>query len=174
MSVFVPHRVATARRWLPSALLGLCLAAARPSLANPPTDPPEWDACFASAAQYHGVAEPLLRAIAMQESGMQVNARRANTNGTQDLGLMQINSRWLPQLQAQGVSRELLMQPCANIYVGAWVLALSLREHGDSWQALGRYHSATPHLNQQYAWAVYRRLMRQSPNRHNVSVQALR
>jgi soluble lytic murein transglycosylase-like protein len=121
------------------------------------------DTCLQVAAARHGVAEPLLRAIAMQESGLRPDAINHNRNGTRDLGLMQVNTSWLPELARYGVTEKSLMNPCTSADVGAWILARSLQEHGNNWHAVGRYHSATDGLNQRYAWAVYRRLAAAAP-----------
>ena len=143
-------------------LLALCCAItaahAGPKPAPAPADTAQVLACLDTAAARHGVDATLLRAVAMQESGLQPQAWRVNTDGSQDLGLMQVNSRWLPVLSQHGITREHLMQPCVSADVGAWILAQSLRRQGNTWQALAAYHSSTPAHNQRYAWAVYRRL----------------
>lgn len=157
-----------ARRLRAPALAALCLAAALPrnTLASPkPGAQAELvQHCLAQAAASHGVSLALLRAVAQQESGLQPQALRRNTDGSVDHGLMQVNSRWLPVLARHGISREALMQPCVNADVGAWILAQALRTEGDTWRAVGAYHSRTPQHNRQYAWAIYRRLAQQPPH----------
>jgi soluble lytic murein transglycosylase-like protein len=115
--------------------------------------------CLAEAGRAHNVPVPLLRTIAQQESGMHPLAVNRNSNGTTDLGLMQVNTRWLPVLARYGITREQLFDTCINARVGAWILAAAMRRHGDSWRAVGDYHSATPALNRRYAWAAYRRMV---------------
>ena len=115
--------------------------------------------CLAEAGRAHNVPVPLLRAIAQQESGLRPLAVNRNTNGSTDLGLMQVNNRWLPVLARYGITREQLFDACINARVGAWILAAAMRRHGDTWQAVGNYHSATPALNRRYAWAAYRRMV---------------
>ena len=48
--------------------------------------------CLDDAARYHKVNVNLVRAIAQQESGMRANAVNVNSDGSEDIGLMQINS----------------------------------------------------------------------------------
>jgi len=84
-----------------------------------------------------------------------------NTNGTLDLGLMQINTSWLPKLAQAGISRERLMDPCTNILVGAWVLHDAVQRHGLSWKAVGVYHSPTAWRQRAYAAKVAGHLLKE-------------
>ncbi len=110
--------------------------------------------CFDSAAQYQHVNPMVLRAIAWQESNYQPGALRKNDNGSMDYGLMQINSIHLPRLSKYGVSSATLMQPCASIYIAAWHLRQKMNKHGNTWKAVGAYHSETPALRDAYARRV--------------------
>lgn len=123
--------------------------------------PAPWEACFIAAGQRYGINPLLLRAIARQESSMRPEAVGRNTNGTRDLGVMQINTSWLPRLARAGITERHLMDPCVNIHVGAWVLANAVKDHGMSWKAVGVYHSPTPWRQQQYAQKVQRHLLRE-------------
>lgn len=109
------------------------------------------------AARY-GVNAQVLYAIAHQESSLNPAAINRNTDGSVDFGLTQINSLWLPHLAQFGITSEQLMDPCINLNVGAYVLSLSMRRHGNTWQAIGAYHSSTPWRRDRYAQAIYRRL----------------
>lgn len=88
--------------------------------------------------------------IADVESKMKPNARNLNENGSEDIGLMQVNSSWLPQLRQYGITRESLFDPCLNVHIGAWVLAQKIQRHGFSWPGFAAYHSATPSKQRQY------------------------
>jgi lysozyme-related protein Hpa2 len=136
-------------------LLGLVCAAWGQEQKVPPPNP---DDCITRAAEYHQISPYLLRAIAWNESRMQEKAVGHNRNGTRDLGAMQINSIHLPRLREFGVDERTLMNPCVNAYVGAWLLREQLQRFGNTWQAVGAYHSQNPGLNARYAQAIQRTL----------------
>jgi len=99
--------------------------------------------CFREAGQRYGVSPLLLGAIAEVESDLDPRALHVNPNGTVDIGLMQINSWWLPILKHYGIDPRDLWDPCLNIHVGAWILAGNVRQYGYGWQAVGAYHAGT-------------------------------
>ncbi|MCP1509273.1 soluble lytic murein transglycosylase-like protein [Pseudomonas marginalis] len=117
--------------------------------------------CWQSAASRYHVDPLLLYAIAKVESGLNPGARNVNRDGSQDIGLMQINSRHLPALARFGITEQhLLTQPCTSVMVGAWLLAGFIREQGYGWQAVGAYNAGTRPDRQarrsRYALAVWR------------------
>ncbi|ELW9450577.1 lytic transglycosylase domain-containing protein [Burkholderia cenocepacia] len=107
--------------------------------------------CFDEAAKYQQVNPLILRAIAWQESRNRPGALNKNTNGSVDYGLMQINSIHLPTLSRYGIGRDTLMEPCKNVYIAAWHLKQKMNRYGNTWQAVGAYHSETPSLRDKYA-----------------------
>ena len=109
----------------------------------------EVNCSWESAAARYGVNPYVLYAIAQQES---------NVNGSTDFGLTQINSVWLPHLKKFGINAKNLMDPCTNLHVGAYILALSVRQYGNTWNAIGAYHSSTPARRDRYAQSIYQRL----------------
>ncbi|KVT04581.1 lytic transglycosylase [Burkholderia sp. MSMB1078WGS] len=111
--------------------------------------------CLDDAAAFQHVSVSLMRGIAQVESGMNPNAVNTNTNGTVDIGLMQINSTWLPTLAREGITRESLFDACTNAYVGAWILSQNIRQFGPNWNAIGAYNSASPDKRLAYARKVY-------------------
>jgi soluble lytic murein transglycosylase-like protein len=116
-------------------------------------------ACWDAAAARYGVNPYLLYAIAKTESHLNPAAiNRNNKDGSYDIGLMQINSRWLPTLRKYGVGEAQLMDACTNIQVGAWVLAENMHRMGNSWDAVGAYNASSPGLRLKYALKVYRNL----------------
>ncbi|AIY39646.1 Hpa2 protein [Collimonas arenae] len=115
-------------------------------------------ACWQQAATRYGVNPDLLYAIAKTESSLNPRAINRNKDGTYDIGLMQINSRWFPQLEKYGVDREQLFDPCVSIQIGAWILAQNMRRLGNSWNAVGAYNSGNPVLRMKYAMRVYRNI----------------
>ncbi|MDP1605169.1 MAG: lytic transglycosylase domain-containing protein [Rhodocyclaceae bacterium] len=123
------------------------------------------DDCVREAATHYGVDVRLVRAILRVEGG-RVGLRKANANGTYDLGPMQINTLWLPRLRALGVDESrLVWDYCANVAVGAWILAREMKSADaapntpEFWQSVGRYHSRTPRHNARYAVNVWHHAM---------------
>lgn len=96
---------------------------------------------------------PVIQSIEGGSAGM----TRADANGTEDLGVMQVNSIWLPALAARArlgedeTRRRLIDDPCFNIAAAALILRTYLAEtHGALLPAIGDYHSHTPALNAAY------------------------
>jgi lysozyme-related protein Hpa2 len=110
--------------------------------------------CFDDAASYHRVNPTILRAIAIVESGGKPAAINRNANGSVDFGEMQINSAHLPELARFGMSETDLFDACKSIYTGAWILRKEMDKYGNTWAAVGAYHSATPYLRDTYAEKV--------------------
>lgn len=115
-------------------------------------------ACWNEAAQRYGVNPQLLYAIAKTESGLDPRALNRNPDGSYDIGLMQINSRWIPTLRRYGISEARLFEPCTSIHVGAWILAQNMRRLGNTWNAVGAYNAKTPAQRLRYAIKVYRNI----------------
>lgn len=111
--------------------------------------------CIDDAASYHGGDSTLLHAIAKHESGMNPRAVNHNANGTDDLGLMQINSSWLPKLERFGVTRTSLFDACVSAYIGAWILASNFDRYGRTWDAVGAYNATSPDKQIRYATQIY-------------------
>lgn len=115
----------------------------------------DYSACWHGAAQYHQVDVWLLYSIGLVESRFDANAVNRNKNGSLDLGAMQINTIWLKELQKYGITERHLMDGCTSVYVGAWILAKSIKRYGYTWRAIGAYNSATPSIGFKYAKKVY-------------------
>lgn len=175
LSAAGPRRTNHAQLLLRQFAVALCAvllaAAAGLSQANASSGKPEFDACFDRHGRTQGISPDLLRAIAHTESAMRPGAmnlsHQANT-GSVDIGLMQINSRWLPALARYGIHRSDLDDPCTNIEVGAWILADLVRTKGDTWDAVGAWNAACTQLRgdacqaarARFAWRVYRNAQR--------------
>ncbi|MFO6420435.1 lytic transglycosylase domain-containing protein [Hylemonella sp. W303a] len=141
--------------------------AAQLKAAPTPTDFPAshawspFDPCFTAAAERFGVDKHMLIAIAKTESAFDPNAvGPTNADGTHDVGLMQINTRWLPQLAEMGIHREKLKGACTNIYVGAWILSKKIQQHGTLWKAVGAYNAISPAKRASYIAKVQRNYAR--------------
>ncbi len=144
----------TTTSWIPWAGLisAISMLAALPALA-----------CWDEAASRYRVSSELLYAIARTESALDPQAVGRNPNGTRDIGLMQINSAWLPTLATHGIGERDLFEPCTNIHVGAWILAENIQRLGYTWEAVGAYNAASPARRRAYVDKVRRQL--KSPER---------
>jgi soluble lytic murein transglycosylase-like protein len=107
-------------------------------------------ACLAAAAAFYHLPPRALVAIQAVEGG-RVGLASRNQDGSEDFGLMQVNSRWLAPLSAATglpateLRRRLLDDGCFNITVGAAILRVETNAaKGDLGAALGHYHSRTP------------------------------
>jgi soluble lytic murein transglycosylase-like protein len=107
--------------------------------------------CFDDAARYHKVNPWILRAIAAQETGFKPNTIVRNSNNTFDIGMFGMNSVHLPELAQYGVSQADLMDTCKAVFAAGWQLGKQVRKFGNSWTAVGAYHSLTPRYRDQYA-----------------------
>ena len=117
-------------------------------------------ACMALVAAWNRLPPRVLPSIQLVEGG-RIGLVHPNSDGSQDLGVMQINTRWIAPLarytgQPDAVIRDrLLDDPCFNIAAAGAIMAVYLiEEHGDLMRAVGDYHSHTPALNAGYQQAV--------------------
>lgn len=92
----------------------------------------------------------------MQVEGGRVGQQVLNTNGSYDLGPMQINTIWVPRLAKywgveEGTAKRWIRDdPCTNMGVSAWILRRHLNETGSLSKAIAYYHSRTPTLGYAY------------------------
>lgn len=136
-------------------ILAIAMLSAGPAFAQATTPP--FDKCFETASTRFGVDKRMLVAIAKTESSLNPNAvGPKNFNGTYDLGIMQINTGWLPTLAKFGISKSDLMGACTNIYVGAWIVYQNINRHGSTWRAVGAYNAVTPTKQVVYAKRVHK------------------
>jgi hypothetical protein len=111
---------------------------------------------MAFVAHFNHLPPRVLPSIMAVEGG-QIGVPHLNTDGSEDLGIMQVNTRWLPALsKATGqpaalVRARLLNQPCFNINAAGAILRTYLNEsRGNMMLAIGYYHSHTLQLNLTY------------------------
>jgi len=118
--------------------------------------------CFYRAAELYGVNPYLLMAIALVESRMNPSALGRNKNGSYDLGIMQINTSWIPYLRKYGIDINHVWDPCYNIHLGAMVLKHCMLTHGNTWKAVDCYNKGHKGARKSsiYVWKVYRTLER--------------
>jgi hypothetical protein len=113
--------------------------------------------CMLIVAAATGLPPRVLPVIQTLEGGA-AGMVRPDRNGTADLGVMQVNTIWVPALAARaGLSaaqteKNLIDEPCFNIAAAALILRSYLAEtNGDLLTAIGDYHSHTPALKTAYA-----------------------
>jgi len=115
--------------------------------------------CMVLAASFYGLPPRVLPSIQAVEGGAP-NVVHYDTDGTEDLGVMQVNTLWLPalarvtHLTAEAVRARLLGDACFNIAAAAAILRTYLNETHDLMRAIGDYHSHTPVLNESYQLEV--------------------
>ncbi len=112
------------------------------------------DDCFNEAAAYQGVNPWILRAVAWYESKGDPDAIHQNANGSIDVGQLQINSIHFGDLAREGVPHRALTDPCVNVYVAAWLLKQKMVKYGNTWRAIGAYHSESPKQRDAYARSI--------------------
>ncbi|HRI76641.1 MAG TPA: lytic transglycosylase domain-containing protein [Alphaproteobacteria bacterium] len=106
--------------------------------------------CVFAAARVYEVPVDVLIAILVVEKGY---AGQETKSGKYSyLGVLQISSLWAEELAAYWrVSKntayeKLKDDPCANIAVGAWILANKINEYGGLYKALGYYNSSKKYM----------------------------
>lgn len=116
-------------------------------------------ACIRQAAKGHKWLERTLWGLRDQEGGW-IGAAVANTNGTHDLGPLQVNSWWVPKIAALVKRPEahvrywLQNDACFNAEAARWIFLSGLAVTGDYWKSIGVYHSPTAWRQARYAKAV--------------------
>lgn len=143
------------RGFLLASVIGSCFTSSvQATTPSPWTSVCSWESIGAK----YGLNPYLLHAIAKQESGLKPHViSKPNSNGSVDIGLMQINSSWLPTLNRRfGIQRQDLFRSCVNLDVGAWVLYQNIQEMGYNWRAIGAYNARTDWKRLNYVKNVYR------------------
>ena len=122
--------------------------------------------CIRAAAALHRVP-PGVIAVLLAVEGGSIGRTSGNTNGTVDIGPMQINEIHLPAIARRwgtsvAAAREALLNNfCANVEAGAWILRTALDSAGgDFWEGVGRYHSRTEVYKDRYLRQVLTQVLR--------------
>ena len=124
------------------------------------------EACiYAAASVYH--EPPAVLVILLNVEGGTLGAVSHNTNGTVDIGPMQVNQLWIPKLaqhwraDPQATYEALRDNFCANVEAGAWILRQGLdRASGDFWGGVAYYHSFDPVYQDSYLRSVLAQALR--------------
>lgn len=134
------------------AAVALAAAAGAASAESRIPDPPE---CAAEAAEFHNVNEWVLRAIIWHESVNNPKTIVHNKNGSVDVGYGGINSVHFDNLSKYNVRPADLTNGCIGSYVSAWLLSKKIQKYGNTWDAIGAYHSETPEHKSAYIWRIH-------------------
>jgi hypothetical protein len=111
--------------------------------------------CVRDAAAFHKVNNLILQAIIFHESRNNPALVLKNSNGSIDVGLGGLNSIHFNELSQFGIRPGDLLNGCVNTFVTAWLLAKQVKKHGNTWLAVGSYHSTTPLFRDRYAGYIY-------------------
>lgn len=122
-------------------------------------------ACMLATARVYHLPPRVLPSIQAVEGG-RPGALHVNTDGSADLGVMQINTRWIQPIagflhwQPGQVAARLTNDSCFNIAASGLILRTYLNEaHGDLMLAVGYYHSHTLPLSLVYRARVVAKAM---------------
>lgn len=129
-------------------------------------------ACLLIAAQTYAVPPAVLMGIHQVEGG-KVGQQVRNKNGSYDLGPMQINTIWMPQLaklwkvDVSVAHKWVRDDACTNAGVSAWILRGHINETGNLAQAIQHYHSRTPRYGTVYRKKVVSAMSNSGLIRHD-------
>jgi soluble lytic murein transglycosylase-like protein len=119
-------------------------------------------ACMALVASFYDLPPRVLPSIQAVEGG-RPGVVHSNADGSQDLGVMQVNTLWVPavshatRMPLTRARALLLRNACFNVNVAGWILRHYIDEEGgDLMRAIGDYHSHTRLLNASYQDQVLR------------------
>lgn len=132
---------------------------------SPRQSEPELARCIMIASEGKPWLERTLWGLRDQEGGW-IGAEVRNTNGSHDLGPLQVNSWWISRLSAatgypaSHVRWWLRNDPCFNVNAARWIFLSGLAVTQDYWKAVGVYHSPTDWRQRRYAWQVAAKLRR--------------
>jgi hypothetical protein len=116
--------------------------------------------CLLMASNTYQVPAAAMIGIMHVEGGRVGQEAGPNVNGTYDLGPMQVNTHWLPQLSQLWHVNEHTARlwvrdnGCVNVHVAAWILRQKIVETGSLFGGIAHYHSATPGIGYAYAKKV--------------------
>lgn len=121
------------------------------------------ESCVSASAKHFKIHPSVIKAIIEVEGG-KVGTMSKNSNGTYDMGIMQINTIHLVEIKRKFPSvgwKELAYKPCVNIGIASWILSKRIKEAGQLWRGVGNYHSKTPKYRMAYLKKIYSAYKRQ-------------
>jgi hypothetical protein len=122
-------------------------------------DEREISRCIRRAAKGEAWLEKTLWGLRDQEGGW-LGAQILNSNGSHDLGPLQINSWWVGKIaDRMGRDRDhvrswLTYDACFNVEAARWIFLSALASTGNYWRAIGLYHSPTGWRQRRYSRQV--------------------
>ncbi len=137
-------------------------------------------ACLLAAANTYQVPPAVMIGIMQAEGGHVGQAVGPNINGTYDLGPMQVNTRWIPQLaglwhvSAPVAKSWVRNDGCVNVHVAAWILKQKIAETNSLYLGIAHYHSATPSEGFRYASRVVTIMDRRGLIQHDAPLPTFR
>ena len=138
---------------------------------NPPPDRPKpqnvpetvKNECLTDAARSFGIDRDLVFTLFDNEGG-KIGSFVLNTNGTWDIGPMQINSSNLAEVKSHFPAitwRELAYDACASFWVGTWWLHRKIIDRkGNVFEGIADYNSKTPRVRANYIFKFMERYNR--------------
>ena len=122
--------------------------------------------CYKEAGREYNINPLLLYAISKTESDLNPSAVNTNSDGTIDIGLMQINSSWI---KAINLNPDLLLSdPCYNVKTGADILKKCIDMHGYTWEAVGCYNAVSRNKRVKYSRKIFDRLTSEAEKIRNL------
>jgi hypothetical protein len=175
------------------AIVGLLLGTCGAGRASPFTDAPETVAAQAARATTSAMIEgcilgaahryrlpPAVLVILLNVEGGTIGHVSLNSNDTVDIGPMQVNEIWLPQLARHwnasigDTFRAVRDNFCANVAAGSWILRQALDEaQGDFWRGVAIYHSHDPGYQRRYLSHVLHEALRLEPRPRRVETSPI-
>lgn len=149
-----------------TTIIAAALAALLPATACAQATIPVVVRCIESAAAVHRLP-PAVVLILLSVEGGSLGHVSQNTNGTADIGPMQVNTIWIG-----AVARHWNATPaaayaalrdnfCANVEAGTRILRRAIdAAHGDFWEGVGFYHTHDPGYEAAYLRKVLRQALR--------------
>jgi hypothetical protein len=143
-----------------AAVAGAAIPNASPARPQPRKDAEaEIARCISRAALGRPWLEKTLWGLRDQEGGW-IGAEVANSNGSHDLGPLQINSWWVPRIAimvgqpSRHVRYWLRYDACFNAEAARWIFLSALSTTQNYWKAVGIYHSPTDWRQRAYVAKV--------------------
>ena len=130
--------------------------------------------CVNDASRYFGIDSELVFTLFDNEGG-KVGSFVRNTNGSYDIGPMQINSSNLKEINKHFPAvtwKVLAYDACASFWVGTWWLYRKIIDrNGNVFEGIGDYNSKTPKVRARYIFKFmekYNRRLQQRNGMHEL------